>query len=66
VEAISAFDNSVNNPHNPDPSKEVHFGDQTSDEMMAVFMHLAMPVGVDPKALYRRAPAPAYPPKPAE
>jgi hypothetical protein len=66
VEAISAFDNSVNNPHNPDPSKEVHFGDQTSDEMMAVFMHLAMPVGVDPKALYRRAPAPAYPPKPGE
>jgi len=66
VEAISAFDNSANNPHNPDPSKEVHFGDQTSDEMMAVFMHLAMPVGVDPKALLRRAPAPAYPPKPGE
>ena len=28
------FDNSDGNPANPDPSKEVRFGDQTSDEMM--------------------------------
>jgi hypothetical protein len=64
IEAFSAYDNSANNPHNPDPSKEVRWGDQTSDEMMAVYMHLAMPVGVDPRALFRRAPA--YPPKPGE
>jgi hypothetical protein len=31
--------------------------------MMAVFMHLAMPISVDPRTLFRR---PAYPPKPAE
>jgi hypothetical protein len=43
-----------------DPSKEVTWGDQTSDEMMAVFMHLAMPAAADPRMLYRR---PAYPPK---
>jgi hypothetical protein len=63
LEVFAAFDNSPNNPANPDPSKEVHWGDQTSDEMMAVFMHLAMPTPVDPRMLYRR---PAYPPKTSE
>jgi hypothetical protein len=62
LDAISYFDNSPNNPWNPDPSKEVHFGDQTSDEMMAVFMHLAFPSNVDPRMLYLR---PSYPPKPS-
>ncbi len=62
VEAVSYYDNSVNNPFNPDPSKEVKWGDQTSDEMMAVFMHLAIPAGTDPRMLYRR---PSYPPKPS-
>jgi len=61
IEAVAYFDNSPNNPNNPDPSKEVVFGDQTTDEMMAVFMHVAIPVSVDPRLL-RRA---AYPPKPA-
>jgi hypothetical protein len=64
IEAFSVYDNSANNPHNPDPSKEVRWGDQTSDEMMAVYMHLALPVGQDPRALFRRPPA--YPPKPGE
>ena len=62
LEAVSHYDNSANNPWNPDPSKEVHFGDQTSDEMMAVFMHLAFPSNIDPRMLYRR---PNYPPKPS-
>jgi len=62
LDAVSYFDNSPNNPFNPDPSKEVHWGDQTYDEMMAVFMHLAFPANMDPRMLYRR---PSYPPKPA-
>ncbi|MBZ5612032.1 MAG: thiol-disulfide isomerase [Acidobacteriia bacterium] len=62
LEAVSYYDNSPNNPFNPDPSKEVHWGDQTSDEMMAVFMHIAFPANMDPRALFRR---PAYPPKPS-
>ena len=62
LDAVSCYDNSPNNPFNPDPSKEVHWGDQTSDEMMAIFMHLAFPSNIDPRMLYRR---PAYPPKPA-
>jgi hypothetical protein len=64
LDAVSYFDNSRNNPFNPDPSKEVHWGDQTSDEMMAVFMHLAFPSNIDARRLYQR---PSYPPKaPAE
>jgi hypothetical protein len=34
VRAIGWFDNSPNNPANPDPSKLVRWGPQTSDEMM--------------------------------
>ena len=64
IEAVATFDNSANNPHNPDPSKEVRWGDQTSDEMMAIYMHLAMPASQDPRLLYRRPPA--YPAKPVE
>ena len=52
LDAISYYDNSPNNPFNPDPSKEVHWGDQTPDEMMAVFMHLAFPANMDPRMIY--------------
>lgn len=34
LHAIAHWDNSCNNPYNPDPSKEVRFGLQTWDEMM--------------------------------
>ena len=32
--ATARFDNSEKNPYNPDPKAEVHWGDQTWDEMM--------------------------------
>lgn len=32
--ATAVFDNSPNNPYNPDPTAAVRFGDQTSDEML--------------------------------
>jgi hypothetical protein len=54
-EGVEYFDNSANNPANPDPSKEVHWGDQTTDEMMVVYMHVAIPSGQDPRSIYRRA-----------
>ncbi|MBX3423104.1 MAG: redoxin domain-containing protein [Pirellulaceae bacterium] len=38
------FDNSTKNLNNPDPSKWVYFGEQTWDEMMIGYMHLAIPV----------------------
>lgn len=34
IHCIAHFDNSADNPNNPDPGKEVVWGEQTSDEMM--------------------------------
>jgi peroxiredoxin len=35
------FDNSSRNPHNPDPMKRVHWGEQSFDEMFIGFMNVA-------------------------
>jgi len=37
IDVVAHFDNSVKNPLNPDPTKEVRFGEQTWDEMMNGF-----------------------------
>jgi hypothetical protein len=37
IEAVAHYDNSAKNPRNPDPTKEVRFGEQTWDEMMNGF-----------------------------
>lgn len=37
IEAVAHYDNSSRNPRNPDPTKEVRFGEQTWDEMMNAF-----------------------------
>jgi hypothetical protein len=34
LEVTAWYDNSPNNPYNPDPTKEVHWGEQTWEEMM--------------------------------
>jgi hypothetical protein len=44
LECIAHYDNSVNNPFNPDPKSEVWWGDQTWEEMLAGFVDLALPV----------------------
>ncbi|MEZ6064419.1 MAG: redoxin domain-containing protein [Planctomycetaceae bacterium] len=41
------FDNSKANPANPDPTKPVHWGDQTWEEMAIVFFEVARPRGDD-------------------
>jgi hypothetical protein len=33
------YDNSTRNPSNPDPTKTVHWGEQTSEEMLATYLH---------------------------
>jgi len=53
IECTAHFDNSVNNPFNPDPKAVVHFGDQTWDEMMIGFFDVAVPASSDPKNLFR-------------
>ena len=36
-----AWDNSADNPYNPDPTRDVTFGEPTTDEMMFGFMRFA-------------------------
>ncbi len=40
IECTAHFDNSANNPLNPDPTKEVTWGDQSWDEMMVGFFNV--------------------------
>ncbi len=41
VEFIATWDNSADNPYNPDPTEEVHFGEPTTAEMMFGFLTYA-------------------------
>lgn len=43
IQADGAFDNSVTNPYNPDPSQSVEFGEQTYDEMFVAYMDVSAP-----------------------
>jgi len=47
LQAVGWYDNSAGNPHNPDATVAVHWGDQTSDEMMVGFFDVAVPAAVD-------------------
>jgi hypothetical protein len=47
LRAVAWYDNSKNNPHNPDPEKMVTWGDQTSQEMMVGFFDVAVPANMD-------------------
>ncbi len=44
IEATAWYDNSVNNPWNPDPTQEVRWGPQSDDEMMIGYFEAAFPV----------------------
>ena len=41
IEATAVYDNSANNPFNPDPTKEVSWGEQTWDEMAMAILNIA-------------------------
>jgi copper type II ascorbate-dependent monooxygenase-like protein len=56
LQAIAWFDNSENNPHNPDPDAMVKWGDQTRDEMMVGFFDVAVPAGMDKPHFFLRGP----------
>jgi hypothetical protein len=47
LRAVAWYDNSSNNPNNPDPNAEVTWGDQTHDEMMVGFFDVTIPAGMD-------------------
>ncbi|MEO8027317.1 MAG: thiol-disulfide isomerase, partial [Bryobacteraceae bacterium] len=48
------FDNSANNPRNPDPKAEVHWGEQSWDEMMIGFFDVAIGVDSDKRRFFVR------------
>lgn len=45
VRVTAVFDNSENNPANPDPARTVRWGQQTFDEMMIGYVETFAPVG---------------------
>lgn len=48
------FDNSANNPRNPDATAEVRFGEQSWEEMMIGFFDVAVDAYVDKPAFFER------------
>ncbi len=54
LQAIAWYDNSKNNPHNPDPESAVRWGDQTYDEMMVGFFDVAVEGNIDKKKFFER------------
>ena len=48
------FDNSANNPRNPDPAAEVRFGEQSWEEMMIGFFDVAVDAGTDKTTFFQR------------
>jgi hypothetical protein len=51
IQCTAHFDNSANNPNNPDPAKDVSWGDQTFDEMMIGFFSVAVDADVPLKTV---------------
>ncbi len=47
LQFTAAFDNSSNNPANPDPKQHVSWGDQTWEEMAVAFVAVAQPRNAD-------------------
>lgn len=62
LECTAHYDNSANNPNNPDATKSVKYGDQSWEEMMFGFFDVAIDANKSPSSLFPRrqkAPAPA-------
>ncbi|MEW6130336.1 MAG: thiol-disulfide isomerase [Acidobacteriota bacterium] len=55
LECIAHHDNSINNKYNPDPTKEVRWGDQTWEEMMIGYLDYT----IDKQDLRQTQPQPA-------
>ncbi|MEO7651844.1 MAG: thiol-disulfide isomerase [Bryobacteraceae bacterium] len=53
IEIHATFDNSLNNKSNPDPTKEVKWGDQSWEEMMVGYVDVAIDRTADPMDLFR-------------
>jgi Copper type II ascorbate-dependent monooxygenase, C-terminal domain len=54
LQAVAWYDNSRDNPHNPDPDSAVGWGEQTSDEMMVGFFDVAVAPQFDKWKFFQR------------
>jgi Copper type II ascorbate-dependent monooxygenase, C-terminal domain len=54
LQAVAWYDNSEDNPHNPDPNATVTWGGQTYEEMMVGFFDVAVPANVDKEQFFVR------------
>lgn len=54
LQAVAWYDNSEANPHNPDPTQAVGWGEQTYEEMMVGFFDLAVPASMDKHRFFLR------------
>jgi hypothetical protein len=54
LQAVAWYDNSANNPHNPDPTAAVRWGEQTYDEMMIGFFDVAVAANLDKSHYFLR------------
>ena len=61
IEVSGHFDNSLNNPHNPDATAEVRYGEQTWEEMLNGFMEVAMEPVADAPPVLGKAPVVSSP-----
>jgi hypothetical protein len=52
LHCIAHYDNSANNKFNPDPTKEVRYGDQSWEEMMFGFFEVAIDKNMDASKLF--------------
>ena len=48
LDCVAQYDNSANNPDNPDPTRDVTFGDESYDEMMIGFVDYVVKDGLRP------------------
>lgn len=49
LHCVAHFDNSADNPANPDPTKAIRFGNESYDEMMIGFVDYVVKDGIRPK-----------------
>ena len=49
IDCVAHFDNSTGNPNNPDPTKEIHWGEQSFEEMMMGYLDYSDDAPPQPK-----------------
>ncbi len=56
IDCLAHFDNSAENPANPDPTRMVRWGEQTSDEMMVGYLDFSQDVFQERRTLAKKNP----------